>query len=363
MKCVKPSNIRAAVVGASGYGGAELARLLAFHPHAELAVATASGDRAGQLLSDLYPSLRGVCDIALEEFDVDRIAASCEVAFFALGHGKAFELVPPLLERGVKVIDLGADFRLRDAAEYKQWYKLEHGAPELLNEAVYGLPEWHREAIKGARLIANPGCYPTASSLALAPFAAAQVIEARSIIVDAASGTSGAGRASFGIGMHHPEVHDDFKAYNVGAHRHTPEIEQMLGDARTLGNASSVVFDPTPISFTAHLLPIVRGILATCYAQTTLKTTGEALDILRARYDAEPFVRVHPAGSLPQIKHVASSNFCDIGAVVDERTGRLIVVSAIDNLIKGAAGQAVQNMNIVFNFEESAGLNFAPVFP
>lgn len=353
-------NIRAAVIGASGYGGAELARLLAGHPGATLTAATASGERAGQLLSDLYPSLRGVCDIELEEFDADSIAARCEVAFFALGHGKAFDLAPQLIERGVRIVDLGADFRLRDANEYHHWYKLDHCAPELLAESVYGLPEWHREAIKKARLVANPGCYPTAASLALAPFMAAQVIDPASIIVDAASGTSGAGRASFGLGMHHPEVHADFKAYNVGTHRHTPEIEQMLLDAALTTSGTA---ERKPISFTAHLLPVTRGILATCYASTTLASTEVALEVLDLCYANEPFVRVHPLGSLPQIKHVTNSNFCDIGALVDTRTRRLVVVSAVDNLIKGAAGQAVQNMNLMFGFEETAGLWFAPVYP
>jgi len=353
-------NIRAAIIGASGYGGAELARLLAGHPGARLTVATASGERAGQKLSDMYPSLRGVCDIELEEFDAETIAARCEVAFFALGHGKAFELAPQLLERGVRIVDLGADFRLRDATEYHHWYKLEHRAPKLLKEAVYGLPEWHREAIKGARLVANPGCYPTAASLALAPFLAAQVVDPASVIVDAASGTSGAGRASFGLGMHHPEVHADFKAYNVGTHRHTPEIEQMLHDAAL---ASCGTAERKPISFTAHLLPVTRGILATCYASTTLASTDAAHEILELRYADEPFVRVHPLGTLPQIKHATNSNFCDLGVVVDTRTRRLIVVSAVDNLVKGAAGQAVQNMNIMFDFEETAGLWFAPIYP
>lgn len=360
MKYVNTSNIRAAVVGASGYGGAELARLLAGHPGGQLAVATASGERTGQKLSDLYPSLREICDIELEEFDADSIAARCDVAFFALGHGKAFDLAPQLLERGVRIVDLGADFRLRDANEYRHWYKLEHGAPDTLAGAVYGLPEWHRAAIKSARLVANPGCYPTTASLALAPFVAAQVIDPATIIVDAASGTSGAGRASFGIGMHHPEVHADFKAYNVGTHRHTPEIEQMLQDAAL---QTSETAERTPISFTAHLLPVTRGILATCYAQTTLASTEAALEVLQLKYANEPFVRVHPAGSLPQIKHATNSNFCDIGAQVDTRTRRLIVVSALDNLIKGAAGQAVQNMNLMFGQEETSGLWFAPIFP
>jgi N-acetyl-gamma-glutamyl-phosphate reductase len=354
------TKIRAGVMGASGYGGVELARLLAMHPHAEMTAATASGERAGAKLSDLFPSLRGLCDIVCEEFDAENLASKCDVVFMALPHGKAFDIARPLLELGVKVIDLGADFRLRDVEEYKQWYKLDHAAPDLLAEAVYGLPEWNRDKIKGARLIANPGCYPTSAILTLAPFVAAGAIDNKSIIVDAASGTSGAGRSSFGLGMHFPELHGDFKAYNVAGHRHTPEIEQGLHDV--LGDASG---DRSfKISFTAHLLPIARGILATSYA--TLKSTlstEDALQILHDKYDEEPFVRIHPAGSLPQVKHVAGSNFCDIGAVVDSRTNRLIVISSEDNLVKGAAGQAVQNMNLMFGLEETSGLMLAPLFP
>ncbi|HEX8833582.1 MAG TPA: N-acetyl-gamma-glutamyl-phosphate reductase [Abditibacteriaceae bacterium] len=354
--------LRAGVIGASGYGGAELARLLAAHPHAEITAATASAERAGAKLSDLFPSLRGVCDIVCEAFDADHFAAKCDVAFLALPHGKAFDMVPALLNHGVKVIDIGADFRLRDVEEYRQWYKLDHGAPELLTEAVYGLPEWNREEIRGARLVANPGCYPTSAILALAPFVAAEAIDLRSIIVDSASGTSGAGRSSFGLGMHFPELHGDYKAYNVAAHRHTPEIEQGLRDAVAQGASGSTT--EFHITFTAHLLPIARGILSTSYATLSQPLTTEgALEILNARYANEPFVRVHPLGELPQIKHVAGSNFCDIGVKVDSRTGRLIVVSAEDNLIKGAAGQAIQNMNLMSGFDESAGLRLAPLFP
>jgi len=351
-------NIRVAVIGASGYGGAELARLLAGHPHAQLARATASGERAGARLSDLFPSLRSVCDVVCEELDIERLASDCDFVFISLPHGKAMEIVPSLLERGVKVCDVGADFRLRDAAIFEQWYKHTHTAPQLLGKAVYGLPEWNREAIKKARLVANPGCYPTSAILAMAPFVA-ETIDPQSIIVDAASGTSGAGRSSFGLGMHHPEVHGDFKAYNVATHRHTPEIEQGLMDA--MGNESS---EPIRITFTAHLLPIARGILSTCYAMLNQPmSTEQAQAVLQAPYEAEPFVRVLPSGQLPQIKHVVGSNFCDIGVQVDERTNRVIVIAAEDNLVKGAAGQAIQNMNLMCGFNETTGLLGAPVFP
>ena len=353
--------ISVALIGASGYTGSELARLLATHDGADLTVATASGERVGQKLSDLFPSLRGVCDLVLREINLDEIADGCDVAVIALGHGKALEIAPQLLQRGVRVIDLGADFRLRDAGSYREWYHLEHSAPELLRETVYGLPEWNREKIKTAQLVANPGCYPTSAILALAPFIEKSAIKAHSIIVNSASGVSGAGRASFGVGTHFPEYVGDFKAYNVGAHRHTPEIEQMLNDV-----------SPNPddlqaraiITFTAHLLPVARGILSTCYAAPmTEMTTQEAHAILSERYANEPFVRVLPLGQYPQIKHVNGSNFCDVGTKVDARTGRLIVISAEDNLLKGASGQALQNLNIMFGLPETMGLNSAPVFP
>ncbi|HEX8236362.1 MAG TPA: N-acetyl-gamma-glutamyl-phosphate reductase [Abditibacteriaceae bacterium] len=376
-----------AIIGASGYGGAELARILAVHPRAALTFASASAERAGAKLSDLFPHLRGICDIALEEVNLDEIAARADFVFIALGHGKAMDLVPPLLERGLKVCDLGADFRLRDPEIYEQWYKLPHTATRVLEEAVYGLPEWNREEIKSARLVANPGCYPTSAILALSPFVKAGLIDTSSIIINSASGTSGAGRSSFGVGMHHPEVHGDYKAYNIATHRHTPEIEQGLLHAQ--GNDSPTI----AITFTAHLLPVARGILSTCYAtlasegffpdlirperdvtvtlgQETLsfKASGAppqhiCHEILRCTYEKQPFVRVHPSGEVPQLKHVVGSNFCDIGVVVDERVKRLIVVSAEDNLVKGAAGQAIQNMNLMSGFPETDGLNFAPLFP
>lgn len=362
--------IKVGLIGASGYTGSELARLLAWHPGAELVAATATGERIGQKLSQLFPALRGICDIVLEELDFDALAARCEAVFLALPHGKALEIVPPLLERGLRIIDLGADFRLRDPEVYRQWYHLEHTAPEALKQAVYGLPELHREKIQGARLVANPGCFPTSAILALAPLMAVDAIKAHSIIVDSASGVSGAGRASFGVGTHFPEHFGDFKAYNVAAHRHTPEIEQGLTDAST---------DPTDpdkqalVTFTAHLLPVARGILSTCYAAPQGQyadglSAGDWRELLVRYYEgrenaAAPFVRVLDAGQFPQIKHVNGSNYCDIGIQVDARTGRIIVISAEDNLLKGASGQAIQNLNIMFGLEEATGLQGAAIFP
>lgn len=351
------SKLSIGLIGATGYTGAELARLLASHPHAEIVLATASGERAGQPLSDIFPSLRGVCDVRCEELDLDALASRCRFVFIALGHGKAMEIVPQLLERGLRVCDLGADFRLRDAAVYEQWYKLPHACPDVLRQAVYGLPEWNRDKIKNAKLVANPGCYPTGAILALAPFVEAGVVEEQNIIVDSASGVSGAGRSSFGIDYHFPEMHDNFKAYGVAGHRHTPEIEQALADAGSKKWSACITFTP-------HLLPIARGILSTCYAnlRATL-SLADAHKVLSSRYEAEPFVRMHPLGQFPQIKHIAGSNFCDLGVAIDTRTNRVIVVAAEDNLVKGASGQAIQNLNLMCGFEETDGLRSAALFP
>ena len=355
------SEISVALIGASGYTGSEMARLLATHPRATLKIATASGERVGQPLSNLFPALRGVCDLVLQELNLDHIAEQCDVAVIALGHGRALEIAPQLLSRGVRAIDLGADFRLRDPAAYRQWYGLEHSAPELLEEVVYGLPEWNRARIKTARLVANPGCYPTSAILALAPLIAADAIKAHSIIVDSASGVSGAGRASFGVGTHFPETVGDFKAYGVGAHRHTPEIEQALADVAPHSDDPA---ERAMVTFTPHLLPVARGILSTCYAAPMhTMTTEEVHQILSERYADEPFVRVLPIGEYPQIKHVNGSNFCDVGTKVDARTERIIVISAEDNLLKGASGQALQNLNIMFELPETLGLAGAAVFP
>lgn len=362
--------VKVGLIGASGYTGSELARILAGHPQAELVAATATGERIGHKLSDLFPGLRGICDIVLEELDLDALASRCDVVLLALPHGKALDIVPPLLERGARVIDLGADFRLRDTDSYQQWYHLPHTAPEALKQAVYGLPELHKEKIKSAQLVANPGCFPTSAILALAPLVAVDAIKPDSIIVNSASGVSGAGRASFGVATHFPEHFGDFKAYNVASHRHTPEIEQGLSDAAP--DSSDPAKRPM-VTFTAHLLPVARGILSTCYAMPQ----GEYADGLNAHdfrevlerfydgreYPFAPFVRILEVGHYPQIKHVNGSNFCDIGIQVDARTGRIIVISAEDNLLKGASGQAIQNLNIMFGLEETMGLQGAAIFP
>lgn len=354
---MKSTFTRVGIIGASGYTGAELVRLLDSHPHAKVTLATASGERAGMSIGELFPSLRDVSDIVCEAYDVERIANECDFVFVALQHGKAMEYVPDLLKAGVKICDLGADFRLRDVEVFEEWYKHSHSAVDYLSQAVYGLPEWNREKIAKADLVANPGCYPTSAILPLAPLLAADLIDAENIIVDSASGTSGAGRSSFSLGFHFSEVIGDYKAYNVGGHRHTPEIEQGLGDA--IGESTF-----PPIIFTPHLLPIARGILSTSYARLKKDVSNEEIyAVLSQKYAAEPFVRVLKPGQLPQVKHVAGSNFCDIGTVANARSGKLIAIGAIDNLLKGASGQAVQNMNIMCGFEETEGLQQAPLFP
>lgn len=344
--------IRVGIVGASGYTGIELARLLCRHPRVELTAAT-SRQYAGRSMADVYPSLRGLVDVVCEEASGAELAAKADLFFMAVPHQTAMSIVPGLLEAGKQVIDLSADFRIHDAAVYEQWYQ-EHTAKGYLHEAVYGLPEIHREQIQKARLIANPGCYPTSVILGLAPLLEAGIVKPESIIIDSKSGTSGAGRGAQ-IGSLYCEVTDGFRAYKVGEHRHTPEIEQEL----SLLCGRSVV-----VSFTPHLVPMSRGILSTIYAEMTHETTTEQVaQAFAARYAAEPFVRLCPAGSYPATQYIRGGNFCDIGFKVDQRTKRIVVLSAIDNLVKGAAGQAVQNMNLIRGFPETEGLMVVPLFP
>jgi N-acetyl-gamma-glutamyl-phosphate reductase len=285
--------------------------------------------------------------------DVHEVAASAELVFTALPHQAAMAVIPGLLAAGCKVIDLSADYRLRDPQVYATWYAA-HTSPDLLGEAVYGLPELYRAAIPAARLIANPGCYPTSVALALAPLLRDGWIDPATLIIDSKSGTSGAGRSAK-VDSLYCEVNEGFKAYGVGKHRHTPEIEQTLSDL-----AGQEVIT----SFTPHLLPVNRGILSTCYASLRRETTAaDLLQLYRSFYDGEAFVRICAEGQLPNIAYVRGANYCDIGLVVDPRTNRVIVVSAIDNLVKGAAGQAVQNMNLVLGLPETRGLEVVPLFP
>jgi len=342
-----------AIIGASGYTGVELARLLSNHPEVRLTLVT-SRQFEGQPLSQVFPNLRTKVDLLCENPDIDRLCDRADLYFTAVPHKTAMDLVPHLRQAGKKVVDLSADFRLKDQSVYEEWYQ-PHSSAQLLSEAVYGLPELYRDAIAGSSLVANPGCYPTSIILGLAPLLKAGVIDSDTIIADSKSGTSGAGRSAQ-IGSLFCEVTDGFRAYKVGGvHRHTPEIEQELS---LLGGRDIT------ISFTPHLLPLSRGILSTIYARLQPGQTESSIhQFYQAMYADEPFVRVLPPGNLPATQYVRGSNFCDIGFTIDRRTGRIIVLSAIDNIVKGAAGQAIQNMNIMCGFDETKGLEVVPLFP
>ena len=344
--------IRIGIVGASGYTGVELARLLCGCPDVTLTVAT-SRQYKGMKLADVYPNLAGMVDIVCEDLPAAELAERADLFFTAVPHQTAMAIVPVLLQAGKKVVDLSADFRLHDAAVYEKWYQ-KHTAPEFLAEAVYGLPELHRQQIAKARLVANPGCYPTSVVLGLAPLLQAGAVEPETIIVDSKSGASGAGRTAQ-TGTLFCEVTEGFKAYKVAAHRHTPEMEQEI---------SGLCKKPVVISFTPHLLPISRGILSTIYAKLAKPMTDiEVCALYKSFYSDEAFVRVCETGTFPATQFVRGSNFCDIGFKTDSRTGRIIVLAAIDNLVKGAAGQAVQNMNLMCGLPETTGLRAVPLFP
>lgn len=345
--------LKVAIVGASGYTGVELLRILYGHPEAAVTCVT-SEQSAGKRISEVFPTLRGRCDLVLDNLEPVRVAEKADVVFTALPHKAAMEVVPTFIKLGKRVVDLSADYRLQDAQEYARWYE-PHMSPELLKKAVYGLPELRRARIAGADLVANPGCYPTSIILGLAPLLKNKLIDTATIIADSKSGVSGAGRSAK-VDNLYCEVNDGFKAYGVGGvHRHIPEIEQEL----TLLAGNRIT-----ISFTPHLVPMDRGILSTIYAVPVKDVTTTELTALYAGfYQGEPFVRVLSEGSFPSTAFVRGGNFCDIGLTVDRRTGRVIVVSAIDNLVKGASGQAVQNMNIMCGLPENMGLEALPFFP
>ncbi len=342
--------IKAGIVGGTGYTGVELLRLLAVHPAVELAVITSRGEK-GIKVADLFPNLRGRVNLAFVEPD-DAVLKECDVVFFATPNGTAMKMVPTLLKADVKVVDLAADFRLRQLVDWEQWYGMPHACPELLAEAVYGLPEVNRDAIRKARLVANPGCYPTAVQLGFLPLLEAGVIDPESLIADAKSGVSGAGRKAE-VGLLLCEASDSFKAYNVPAHRHWPEIRQGL---------ATVAGRPVDLVFVPHLTPMIRGIHATLYATLT-DPNVDLQGLFENRYTAEPFVDVLPPQSHPETRGVRGANQCRL-AVHRPRNGKTVVVlSVIDNLVKGAAGQAVQNMNLMFGLSESAGLEGIALLP
>lgn len=342
-----------AIVGASGYTGLELIRILHGHPEVQLTCVT-SEQSAGKKISEIFPTLRGRCDLVLENLEPTRVAEKAEIIFTALPHKAAMEVVPTFLKLGRKVVDLSADYRLMDAEVYGAWYE-PHLNPELLKSAVYGLPEIRREKVAGSQLVANPGCYPTSIILGLMPLLKKGLIDPATIIADSASGVTGAGRSAK-VDSLYCEVNEGYRAYGVGGvHRHTPEIEQEL---------SLLAGQPVTITFTPHLVPMDRGILSTLYATPLSPVSQDELtELYRQQYADEPFVRVLGNGSLPSTAFVRGSNFCDIAPILDRRTGRVIVISALDNLVKGASGQAVQNMNIIAGLPETLGLEGLAIFP
>lgn len=344
--------IKVGIVGGTGYTGVELLRLLVLHPQVELTAVTSRAE-AGTAVADLYPNLRGYLDLKFSEPTLDTLK-QCDVVFFATPNGTAMLQAPELLAAGVRVIDLAADFRIKDLAVWEHWYDMKHACPDLVNEAVYGLPEVNRAEIAKARLVANPGCYPTAVQLGLLPLLEAGLIDSTRLVADAKSGVSGAGRKA-AVGTLMGEAGESFKAYNASGHRHLPEICQGLNLASNT---------PVNLTFVPHLLPMIRGIHATLYAPLSLDTDTESLQaIFQKRYADELFVDVLPFGSHPETRSVRGGNMCQIALHKPQQGNMLVVLSVIDNLVKGAAGQAVQNMNIMFGLPESLGLQIVGLLP
>ena len=345
--------IRAGIIGSTGYAGAELVRLLLQHPQAEI-VWYGSRSYIDKPYSQVYQNMFTLVDDICKDDNLEKLSSEADVVFTATPQGLCASLVSEEILSRCKVIDLSADFRIKDVSVYESWYGITHANPGFIEEAVYGLCEINREQIKGARLVANPGCYTTCSILTLYPLVKEGLIDTESIVIDAKSGTSGAGRGAKLPNLF-CEVNENMKAYGVAGHRHTPEIEEQLGYAAGR---------PIVLSFTPHLVPMNRGILATTYAKLLPGVTDEAIrKAYETCYQGEQFIRLCPAGTLPETRFVEGSNYVDIGYKVDSRTNRIIAIGAIDNLVKGAAGQAVQNMNLMFGLPENTGLKMVPLFP
>jgi len=337
--------VKVSIVGATGYAGEELLKILIDHPQVEIVSLSAKIDKPRKI-SQIFPELSGKTDLICEEPDFSRIVPGCDLAFLALPHRVSMEAAPEFLRAGKKVIDLSADYRLKDVSVYEQWYGLKHKNPEYLARAVYGLPEVYREKIKPAQLIANPGCYPTGIILGCLPFLAKGKVTSQNIIVDAKTGLSGAGREKEAVLV--TEMENNFRAYKVDAHQHAPEINQEL---------SAFAGERIEVTFTPHLIPIQRGILSTIYLQLKKALSQEeAQGLYQDFYQNEPYVKVLPEGKFPQLKDVAKTNFCHIGLKISPAKKIAIVICAIDNLVKGASGQAAQNMNIMYGFKETEGL-------
>lgn len=340
------------IIGTTGYGGGELFRLLYHHP--VFNIHSVHTTREEIPLTDEFPHLHGITNIQLENIDPEKIAKHSDIVFIAAPSGVSSKLVPAFVETGIQIVDLSGDLRLMDQEQYRKWYKHEPVSTDVLDKAVYGLTEWNKSNIAGAKILSNPGCYPTATLLGLAPVVQENIIDPTSIIVDAKSGASGAGRSA-SKSLIFSEINENLRIYKVNQHQHIPEIEQQL----KLWNDSV-----GPITFSTHLLPLTRGIMSTIYVKLTKSYNTESIiELYKEIYKDQPFVKIRPIGNFPEIKEVSGSNFCHIGLHVDERTGRLTIVSVIDNLIKGAAGQAIQNANIMNGLDESKGLEFIPLFP
>lgn len=342
--------IQAGIVGGTGYTGVELLRILVLHPDVEIAVVTSRSD-AGKRVDALYPNLRGLCEVAFTEPEIS-LLADCDVVFFATPNGTAMQMAEPLLKRNVKVVDLSADFRLKDAQEWSRWYGMAHACPDLLEETVYGLPEINREAIKEARLLACPGCYPTAVQLGFLPLIEQHLVDQDQLIADVKSGVSGAGRKAQVTALM-SETGESFKAYSVSGHRHLPEIIQGL---------AAVAGKPVGLTFVPHLTPMIRGIYATLYGRITGDVENVQI-LYEQRYAQERFVDVLPYGAHPDTRNVRGSNNCQIALHQPQGGDMLVILSVIDNLVKGAAGQAVQNMNLMYGLKESTGLANVALYP
>lgn len=344
----------ASVIGATGYTGGELLRLLINHNKIEIGTLT-SESYAGKIVSELHPNLNGLIDKNFVDLNINEVIETSDVIFVALPHGASNEIISKIysIKDDVKLIDLSGDFRFDDLTVYEEWYKIKHANPELNKKAVFGLPELYKDKIKKAKLIANPGCYPTSAILGTAPLLKNKLVK-HDIIVDSKSGVSGAGK-KLTNNTHFPEANENFSAYGIANHRHSPEIQQEM--EKLYGNKVN-------LSFTPHLVPINRGILTTIYmTYNKFVETNEVISLYREFFKDCPFVRVLDEGKFPQTKAVLGSNYCDIGIKSDKRTGRVIVISAIDNLVKGASGQAIQNMNLMMGFDEKEGLKVVPLYP
>jgi len=349
--------IKASVIGSTGYAGKELTKILTRHPEVEL-MQLVSSSYAGKNISEVFPDFINILDKELIQLDAELIMRESDLVFTALPHTVSMDIVPELLKKKeIKVIDLSADYRLNDMSIYKEWYKKEHNdaSKKLITQSVYGLPELYFNEIKNASLVANPGCYPTSVILGIAPLLQNHIVEPEGIIIDAKSGVSGAGR-KLSLGLHFAECNESFKAYKVLKHNHIPEIEQELSAIYSAENNQNQQVE-IKVSFTPHLIPLNRGILSTCYLNLRhIKNEMEIMGIYQKFYRKAPFVRIFTPPNLPETRFVTDTNYCDIGIAIDKRVGKIKVVSVIDNLIKGAAGQAVQNMNIMFGLTETCGL-------